>query len=83
MKDKAAYAHEVRLWVYALLNANTSTHMIPQMLRRRFGTKVVPNRSSVERMAIELGVLADIQVCISFYKHSNTISQFTYQRVFI
>ena len=83
MTDKAAYADEVRLWVYALLDANTSTHIIPQMLRQRFGTKVVPNRSRVENMAIELGVLSNIQVCLSFYKHSNTISQFTYQRAFI
>ena len=63
MKDKAAYSHDVRIRTYALLNSNTATGMIPQMLKRKFGTNTVPNRSSVERMAIELGVLSDIQVC--------------------
>ena len=63
MKDKAAYSHDVRIWTYALLNSNTATGMIPEMLKRKFGTNTVPNRSSVERMAIELGVLPDLQVC--------------------
>ena len=65
LKDESgAFTTEVRLWVYTLLGSNTATNKIPSLLARIYNTTEdkVPSETSVKRMAIELGVLSDIQV---------------------
>ena len=62
--DSGSYTTDVRLWVYTLLGSNTATSHIPSLLARIYNTTEdkVPSETTVRRMAIELGVLSDLQV---------------------
>ena len=63
-KNGKSYATQMRLLVYQMLQCNTPTSQIPQLLStvyHSFNSEVqsIPVRSTVERMALELGILSD------------------------
>ena len=66
LKEKKTYTHDVRMYVYSLIDLNGATSKIPEFLKMITKTDEVPTKSSVERMAIELGVLSDMEVSIFF-----------------
>ena len=63
-KEGKAYSTQIRLLTYDMLNCNTSTSRIPRLLTLVYKTlkidiRAVPTKTTVERMALELGVLSD------------------------
>ena len=66
-KSNKVYLESVQMWTYTLLDAGTATNKIPQLLKKVFPEQDVPQRSSIERMCIELGLLSDMQVSEVLY----------------
>ena len=66
-KSNKVYLVSVRMWTYTPLDAGTATNKIPQLLKKVFPEQDVPQRSSIERMCIELGLLSDMQVSEVLY----------------
>ena len=62
------YSAKIILNIFTLLNCNCSTSQIPHILQSMaadFGglnlcSTALPSRTSIERMAIELGVISDL-----------------------
>ena len=65
MEDNRTCSISLRMFVYSLLDANTSTAKIPDVLSMIFENNQIPQRTTIERMASEMGMLSDMQVCVS------------------
>ena len=64
-KDGKTYSVQMRMAVYAMLDSHTPTSNLPFLLKVMYNNfkvdaQSIPVRSSIERMAIEMGVLSDI-----------------------
>jgi hypothetical protein len=65
-KDKKTYSYDARMLVYDFIECCVPTENIPILLKKtahRYGIELsaVPSRTTVEKMARELGILADYQ----------------------
>ena len=70
-KEGKQYNIQTRMRVYCLLEGNTSTGSIPGIMQEFFPTEKAPQRTTVERNAVELGLLSDMMAAEALYNTPN------------
>lgn len=82
-KEGKVFSNKIRRLVYESILANVPTGKIPELLQsfsRQLGVPLssndVPVRSTVEAMAVELGVISDLQAAEILYNSTNVTLAF-------